>query len=83
MYAVRRKSGKGDVLAVFNFSDWMQPDYAVKIGSDWKETLLIDSDWNSFGGDTKDAETQYTRTADSLVMNVPPFSGRMFFLTHK
>ncbi len=81
MYAIRRKSGKGDVLAVFNFSDWMQFDYTVKIGSDWKETLLIDSDWNSFGGDTKDAETQYTRTCDSLVMDVPPFSGRMFFLT--
>lgn len=80
MYAIRRKSGKGDVLAVFNFSDWMQSDYTVKIGSDWKETLLIDSDWNSFGGDTLDAETQYTRTVDSLVMDVPPFSGRMFFL---
>lgn len=81
MYAIRRKSGKGDVLAVFNFSDWMQFDYTVKIGSDWKETLLIDSDWNSFGGDTKDAKTQYTRTSDSLVMDVPPFSGRMFFLS--
>lgn len=80
IYTIRRKSGRGDVLAVFNFSDWMQFDYSVKIDSDRKETLLIDSDWNSFGGNTRDAETTYMRSSDSLIMDIPPYSGRMFFL---
>lgn len=80
VYAIRRKSGAGDVLAIFNLSDWMQFDYKIEIGSMYKERLLIDSDWCSFGGSTPDAKTQYSRTTDSLIMDIPPYSGRMFFL---
>lgn len=80
MYAIRRKSGKGDVLAVFNFSDWYQYDYEVHVGEEEKVDLLIDSDWNSFGGDTIDLQTKYQKVDNRLIMDVPPYSGRMFFL---
>ncbi len=83
IYAIRRKSGTGDVLAILNFSDWKHSGYKVKIGEDYRERILIDTDWNSFSGDTHDAETEYIRTKDSLIMDVQPFSGKMFFLKHK
>lgn len=80
VYAIRRESADGHLLAVLNFSDWRQFDYEVCIGADYSESVLIDSDWNSFGGLTPDGETKYVRQNDRLKMDIPPYSGRLFLL---
>lgn len=50
VYAIRRKSKDGDILAVMNFSDWVQFDYSVTIGEDFSAELLLDSDNQLYSG---------------------------------
>ena len=83
VYAIRRKSAQGHILAVMNFSDWNQKDYSVTVGDDWKEKLLLDSDDCKFGGSTVDSKATFTRNGDKLVMDIPPYSGRIFLLKKK
>ena len=80
VYAMRRKSAEGDILAVLNFSDWYQADYTVNVGKGHKLTLLLDSDWQSFSGRTPDGKSDYTYSNDTIKLNIPPFSGMMFLL---
>ncbi|MCM1528743.1 MAG: 1,4-alpha-glucan branching protein GlgB [Alistipes sp.] len=83
IYAIRRKSAAGDILGVFNLSDWYQSGYEVEIG-DYRESLLLDSDWEIFSGRTPVGETKYKAEDKGgrhmLTMDIPPFSGRIFFL---
>jgi 1,4-alpha-glucan branching enzyme len=81
IYAIRRKSAEGDILAVFNFSDWFQADYSVKIGDGFNVELLLDSDNQLYSGRTPDGATAFSCAGDRISMDIPPFSGRMFLLT--
>ncbi|MBR6384771.1 MAG: 1,4-alpha-glucan branching protein GlgB [Ruminococcus sp.] len=80
VYAIRRKSADGDILAVLNFSDWYQKDYSVNIGKGYKAELLLDSDNQIYSGSTPDGKTEFKQYDDHIDMNIPPYSGRMFFL---
>ena len=80
IYAIRRKSAEGDILAVLNFSDWFQPDYSVTVGSCFKAKLLLDSDNQLYSGRTPDGKTVWRSEGDKLIMDVPPFTGFMFLL---
>ncbi|MCR5599762.1 MAG: 1,4-alpha-glucan branching protein GlgB [Ruminococcus sp.] len=83
VYAVRRKASEGDILAVFNFSDWCQFDYSVNIGEGYTADLLLDSDDQLYSGRTPDGQTRFSCEKEKLIMEIPPFSGRMFLLTKK
>ncbi|MBR6242426.1 MAG: 1,4-alpha-glucan branching protein GlgB [Ruminococcus sp.] len=83
IYAARRKSADGDILAVMNFSDWYQSGYSVKIGEDYKVTLLLDSDDQLYSGRTPDGKTDYKVSGDHIDLNIPPFTGIMFLLEKK
>ena len=80
IYAIRRKSADGDILAVLNFSDWFQADYAVTVGEGFEPELLLDSDNQLYSGHTPDGKTVWKYVRDKLLMDIPPFSGRMFLL---
>lgn len=80
IYAVRRKSADGDILAVINMSDWFQSNYTVKVGEGYEVTLLVDSDWQKFNGRTKEGSTDFNYYKDHIDMNIPPFSARLFSL---
>ncbi len=86
VYAIRRKSASGDILGIFNLSDWYQSGYEVEIG-DYRESLLLDSDWDIFSGRTPVDGTKYSAEEKGgrhlLTMDIPPFSGRIFFLRKK
>lgn len=83
VYAIRRKSKDGDILAVMNFSDWFQFDYSVTIGEDFSAELLLDSDNQLYSGKTPDGKTKFSLSGGKLVMDIPPYSGRMFLLRHE
>ena len=83
VYAIRRKSKDGDILAVMNFSDWVQFDYSVTIGEDFSAELLLDSDNQLYSGKTPDGKTKFSLSGGKLVMDIPPYSGRMFLLRHE
>jgi len=80
VYAIRRRSADGDILAVLNFSDWYQADYSLNIGEGYTARLLLDSDSQLYSGTTPEGETDFTQTDSRLDMNIPPYSGRMFLL---
>lgn len=70
IYAIERKSSKETLAAVFNLSD-TEKEYSVN--GYQKATLLLNTDWNKFGGDTfDDAEIDITK------MKLPRFSGVLF-----
>ena len=81
VYAIRRKSADGDILAVLNFSDWYQADYSVNIGENQKVQLLLDSDSQLYSGSTPEGKTDFVYNGGRLDMNIPPYSGRLFLLT--
>lgn len=70
IYAIERKSSKETLAAVFNLSD-TEKEYSV--GGYEKATLLLNTDWNKFGGDTPD-----DREIDITKMKLPRFSGVLF-----
>lgn len=81
VYAIRRKSKDGDILTVLNLSDWYQPDYTVKIGSNFKVKLLLDSDCQLYNGRTPEGKTSFQPHDDMITMDIPPYSGFMFLLS--
>lgn len=81
--AIRRKSPEGDILAVLNFSDWCITDYVVNIGRDHSAALLLDSDNVLYNGQTPDRKTYFSSSNEYLTMDVPPYSGLMFLITHQ
>lgn len=83
VYAIRRKSADGDILAVLNLSDWYQADYCVNIGSDLEVELLLDSDSQKYSGTTPEGKSDYEYSGNSIRMNITPFSGMMFLLKKK
>ena len=83
IYAIRRKSAEGDILAVFNFSDWFQFKYSLCIGKNLSVKLLLDSDNQLYSGSTTDGGTKYIYSGEILDMDIPPFSGRMFLIANK
>ena len=83
IYAIRRKSADGDILAVFNFSDWFQFGYSLEIGKGLSVKLLLDSDDQLYSGSTADGGTKFTYSGGMMDIDMPPFSGRMFLIRNK
>lgn len=78
VYAFLRKGEGEDILAVFNFSDWEKADYTVKIGKNTGVELIIDTDWEKFGGNS--CESSYFTEKDELTMDIQPYSGKAYKL---
>ena len=79
--AIWRQGSEGGVLAAFNFGDTELTDYELMLPQKGKLTLLLDTDWTSFGGSTtQPAKGKALPTADTLTLNLPPFSGVLYAL---
>lgn len=79
--AIWRQGSEGGVLAAFNFGDTELTDYELTLPQKGKLTLLLDTDWTSFGGSTtKPARGKALPAADKLTLNLPPFSGVLYAL---
>ena len=79
--AIWRQGSEGGVLAAFNFGDTELTDYELTLPEKGKLTLLLDTDWTSFGGSTtKPAKGKALPAADTLTLNLPPFSGVLYAL---
>ncbi len=78
VYTFLRKGEGEDILAVFNFSDWEKADYTVKIGKNTRAELIIDSDWEKFGGNS--SESPYFTENDEITTDIQPYSGKAYRL---
>ena len=74
VFGYTRTDGKQTLLALFNFSD---KDAAIAPEPDGKVTMLLNTDWESFGGKTKRS------TCKSIPNLIPAFSGVLFTMTKK
>ena len=72
IYAIERQGGGETLAAVFNFSD-KSKEYSVEKYQGRKTKLLLNTDWNRFGGDTFDKDK-----ANITALKLPPFSGMLF-----
>ena len=79
--AILRQGSKAAVLAAFNFGDTELKDYTLTLPAAGKLTLLLDTDWESFGGSTAAPKRSCARkTNGELKLTLPPFSGRLYRL---
>ena len=79
--AIWRQGSAGGVLAAFNFGDTELTDYELTLPQKGKLTLLLDTDWTSFGGETtQPAKGKALPAADTLTLDLPPFSGVLYAL---
>ena len=79
--AIWRQGSEGGVLAAFNFGDTELIGYELTLPQKGKLTLLLDTDWTDFGGSTtKPAKGKALSAADTLTLDLPPFSGVLYAL---
>ncbi|MDO5417825.1 MAG: 1,4-alpha-glucan branching enzyme, partial [Lachnospiraceae bacterium] len=90
IYALMRRGSRKSAVAVFHFGDREQKDYQVWIPGVKKVKLLLNSDWDVFGGaarkDTKiwkllkEKNTGSEKEPDGVMLQVslPPFTGLLF-----
>ena len=76
VYAFLRKGKDADILAVFNFSDWEKADYIVKIGENTGVELIIDTEWEKFGGNS--SQSSYFTENDEITIDIQPYSGKVY-----
>ena len=79
--AIWRQGSKGAVLAAFNFGDTELADYELTLPQTGKLTLLLHTDWTDFGGGTaKPVKAKALPAANTLTLDLPPFSGVLYAL---
>lgn len=74
VYSYQRGNEKQTIIAVFNFSDKIRD---VKLPEKQKMKELLNSDWQTYGGETKEPRKKVTTQGE---IKIEPFSGRMFLL---
>lgn len=74
IYAVLRRSGKERLAAVFNFSEQRQEEYRIRLSGLKAGKVLLYSDWQRFGGSTREDECVLWMEGDELVCTLQPFS---------
>ena len=80
-YAFLRKGASGrDVLCALNLSD-KTVETTLKLEDATSATLLIDTDWERYGGSTPDATDTELECEDGLLtLELPACSGQLFVL---
>lgn len=87
VYAFERKCSSQTILAVFNFSGQEQ-EYELMGFEEDKMTLLMDSDWDIYGGNTVfDGKQEFVFGDNSvkekgIFLKLPAFSGR-YYMTER
>ena len=83
VYAFERFSAEGErVLCVLNLSDEDLASRAIETPDATSATVLLDTDWQRFGGVTPDGDVTQPEVADGeLLVDLPAFSGKLIRLT--
>ena len=74
IYAIQRNNEQEQLIAIFNFSSQEHNDYTLKLhGGKYVQTLLY-SDWERFGGRTRETDLICHLRNSELVCAIKPFS---------
>ncbi len=74
IYAVSRKSGDTELIAVFNFQNYRQSYNIPSPAHSQKITTLLNTDWECYGGQTS-GETPPHTPGSAPVLDLAPYSG--------
>ena len=83
VYAIERTSVKGEkVLCVLNLANCVHEGYELDLPGAGDVEVLLDTDWQRFGGNTPDGRTEVTFDAEkgSLTLTLPALSGVLLSL---
>lgn len=82
IYSIKRSSSKDKtekIIGIFNFSDNYHEGYRLHIDDNNFNpdnlTVVLNSDYKKYGGNTNDDETIYYIENGDLVINIPAFTG--------
>lgn len=75
LYAIQRKGGDEYLAAIFNFGDTTQVNYAIRVPNIDDARTILNTDWEKFGGFTKDEMEITWVSKNALNCNIAPFSG--------
>lgn len=83
IYAILRQHyGSKSLVTVFNFSDQLQKDYQVILPGRLSAELVLNSDWNRYGGATRPGDEKWkveqVPEGVKLTLSLPKFSGIVF-----
>ena len=77
IYAIKRKGKNKNFIAIYNFSDEEQEDYELDTEEEGKLSVILDTDWDEYGGNTKKKKTlpAKAKKGTHVTLDLPPFSG--------
>lgn len=80
IYAIRRLCGEDCLIGILNLSDSLQEDFripadALSPSEQPEPRLLLHTDWEPFGGKTKEDTLPWRQEEGSFYFSLPPFSG--------
>lgn len=75
VYIFRREVNEDKVIVVLNLSGLVYKNYHFNYGNGDTMKVLINSDWNKFGGSTKDTEKTIKGVNGDFGFDLPAFSG--------
>ena len=75
VYIFQREENEDKVIVVLNLSGLVYKNYHFNYGNGDTMKVLINSDWNKFGGSTKDTEKTIKGVNGDFGFDLPAFSG--------
>lgn len=75
VYIFQREVNEDKVIVVLNLSGLVYKNYHFNYGNSDTMKVLINSDWNKFGGSTKDTEKTIKGVNGDFGFDLPAFSG--------
>ncbi len=78
IYAIERRSEDKCVIAIFNFGQHIQSNYAVAVPGIRSVVPLLYSDWEPFGGTTPQTESVHKLKGEKLICTLQAFSAILF-----
>lgn len=83
LYAILRRGGGENLAAIFNFGDTTQVNYAIRMPNIDEAKTILNTDWERFGGYTKEKLEITWVSKNTLNCNIAPFSGVLVSLKFK
>lgn len=81
IYTVMRSGENSRLVAVFNFREYSQTNYSFRIDNASNLKLILHSDWERFGGTTKEEEQEYAVYDGRVNLDLPAYSACLFIVS--